>query len=97
MAGWVTNVSVEEGDAVSVAQMLAIIDDRESRLRVRQLEAQVRIIGAERELIDEQTRSRLETQQARLNAASASVSVLHAQTELATADPGRTRIRSKHA
>ena len=98
VAGWVTNVSVEEGDAVTVAQVLAIIDDRESRLRVRQLEAQVRIIGAdrdrlaaERELIDAQTRSRLETQQARLNAARASVSALEAQTELAAAELGRTR------
>lgn len=98
VAGWVTNVSVEEGDAVTVAQVLAIIDDRESRLRVRQLEAQVRIIGAdrdrlaaERELIDAQTRSRLETQQARLNAARASVSALEAQTELAAAELGRAR------
>lgn len=98
VAGWVTNVSVEEGDAVTVAQVLAIIDDRESRLRVRQLEAQVRIIGAdrdrlaaERELIDARTRSRLETQQARLNAARASVSALEAQTELAAAELGRAR------
>ena len=98
VAGWVTNVSVEEGDAVTVAQLLAMIDDRESRLRVSQLEAQVRTIGAdrdrlgaERDLIDEQTRSRLDTQQARLNAASASVSALEAQTELATAELGRAR------
>ena len=98
VAGWVTNVSVEEGDAVTVAQLLAMIDDRESRLRVNQLEAQVRTIGAdrgrlgaERDLIDEQTRSRLETQQARLNAARASVSALEAQTELATAELGRAR------
>ncbi len=98
VAGWVTNVSVEEGDAVTVAQLLAMIDDRESRLRVNQLEAQVRTIGsdrdrlgAERDLIDEQTRSRLKTQQARLNAASASVSALEAQTQLATAELGRAR------
>ena len=98
VAGWVTSVSVEEGDAVSVAQVLAIIDDRESRLRVRQLEAQVRtigadrnLLGAERELIDEQTRSRIETQRARLNAARASVSALEAQAELATAELGRAR------
>ena len=98
VSGWVTKISVEEGDVVSVNQVLASIDDRESRLRINQLAAQVRTIeadrdrlGAERELIDEQTRTRLETQQARLNAASASVSALEAQTELATAELGRAR------
>lgn len=98
VSGWVTKVSVEEGDAVEANQVLAIIDDRESRLRVQQLEAQVRTIesdrdrlGAERDLIDDQTRSRLETQQSRLNAAEASVSALEAQTDLATAELARAR------
>jgi membrane fusion protein (multidrug efflux system) len=98
VSGWVTNISVEEGDAVAANQVVAIVDDRESRLRVKQLEAQVRTIGAdrdrldaERELIDVQTRSRLETQQSRLNAASASVSALEAQTDLATAELARAR------
>jgi len=98
VSGWVTNVSVEEGDAVDANQVLAIIDDRESRLRVKQLQAQFRTIGAERDrlgaerdLIDEQTRSRLETQQSRLNASSASVSALDAQTELANAELARAR------
>ncbi|GMR24433.1 MAG: HlyD family secretion protein [Acidobacteriota bacterium] len=98
VSGWVTNVSVDESDAISVNQVLAIVDDRESRLRVNQLEAQVRTIGADRDrlgaergLIDEQTRSRLETQRSRLNAASASVSALAAQTELAAAELARAR------
>lgn len=98
VSGWVTDVSVEEGDAVNAKEVLAIIDDRESRLRVKQLEAQLRTIeadrerlGAERALIDEQTRSRLETQQSRLNAARASVSALDAQSELATAELARAR------
>jgi membrane fusion protein (multidrug efflux system) len=98
VSGWVTNVSVEEGDAVAANQVLAMVDDRESRLRVNQLEAQVRTIeadrdrlDAERELIDVQTRSRLETQQSRLNAAKASVSALEAQTDLATAELARAR------
>jgi membrane fusion protein (multidrug efflux system) len=98
VSGWVTNVSVEEGEAIAMDQVLAIVDDRESRLRVSQLEAQVRTIeadrgrfGAERELIDEQTRSRLETQQSRLHAAGASVSALEAQTDLASAELARAR------
>jgi membrane fusion protein (multidrug efflux system) len=96
VSGWVTNVSVEAGDAVESNQVLANVDDRESRLRVKQLEAQVRTIeadrdrlGAEGDLIDDQTRSRLETQQSRLNAAKASVSALEAQSELATAELAR--------
>ena len=98
VSGWVTDVSVEEGDTVDASEVLATIDDRESRLRVKQLEAQLRTIeadrerlGAERALIDEQTRSRLETQQSRLNAARASVSALDAQSELATAELARAR------
>ena len=98
VSGWVTKVSVQEGDAVTADQVLAVVDDRESRLRVLQLNAQVRTIGAdrgrldaERDLIDEQTRSRLETQQSRLNAAKASVSALDAQSELATAELARAR------
>lgn len=98
VSGWVTDLSVEEGDTVDVNEVLATIDDRESRLRVKQLEAQFRTIeadrdrlDAERALIDEQTRSRLETQQSRLNAARASVSALDAQSELATAELARAR------
>ena len=98
VSGWVTNLSVEEGDVVKANQVLASIDHRESRLRLNQLEAQVRTtesdrdrLGAERNLIDEQTRSRLQTQQARLNAASASVSALSARNELATAELDRAR------
>ena len=98
VSGWVTNLSVEEGDVIKANQVLASIDHRESRLRLNQLEAQVRTtesdrdrLGAERNLIDEQTRSRLQTQQARLNAASASVSALSARNELATAELDRAR------
>lgn len=98
VSGWVTGVSVEEGDAIARNQVLAVVDDRESRLRVRELESQVRRaradrdrLRAERDLIDEQTRSRLETQQSRLNAAEGSVSALEAQTELARAELARAR------
>ena len=98
VSGWVTDVAVEEGAPISANQVLATIDDRESRLRVKQLEAQLLTTEADRErlraeraLIDEQTRTRLETQQSRLNAASASVSALEAQTDLATAELARAR------
>jgi len=98
VSGWVTDVVVEEGNAVRANQMLASIDDRESRLRVQQLEAQLRTtqadrerLDAERALIDEQTSTRLQTQQSRLNAARASVSALDAQTELASAEHARAR------
>lgn len=98
VAGWVSNVAVEEGDRIAANQILATIDDRESRLRVQQLEAQLRTVEsekarlrAERELIDKQTASHYETALKSLNAARASVSALEAQLDLARSELARAQ------
>ncbi len=89
VSGWVSNVSASLGDLVVNGGVLAMIDDRESRLRLAELEAQVNGIQAERararadlELVNQQTTSRLASEQANLNAAKVSVSSLKPQREL---------------
>ena len=96
VAGWVSSVEVEEGDKIDADQLLARIDERESRLRVQQLEIQLQTneaekarMRAERELIDQQTASHYETELKSLNAATASVSALDAQLELARSERAR--------
>ncbi|MDX1433758.1 MAG: HlyD family secretion protein, partial [Gammaproteobacteria bacterium] len=98
VSGWVDKVAVEEGDRIDESQILVSVDDRESRLRVQQLEVQLRSVEsekarlrAERELIDKQTSSHYETELKRLNAAQASVSALEAQLELAQSELARAQ------
>jgi membrane fusion protein (multidrug efflux system) len=78
VAGWLTDVTIVEGAAVKAKQVLATVDDRDARLRVQQLEAQLAStesekakLRAERDLVDQQTASRLETHRKQLAAANA--------------------------
>ena len=48
VSGWVSNISASLGDTVVKSGVLAMIDDRESQLRLAELEAQVAGIQAER-------------------------------------------------
>ncbi len=90
VAGWVTDLPVNEGDRIRKDQVLVTIDDRDSRLLVRQLEARIdglkarreRLV-AERELVDAQTDSRVRTELSAVNAAAAKISALEPQVELA--------------
>ena len=73
--------------------MLAQVDARESQLLVRELNARAEGVGserrrmlAERDLIDQQTESRLETQQSTASAAQATVAALDPQLELARSE-----------
>ncbi|MFT5449416.1 MAG: membrane fusion protein (multidrug efflux system) [Gammaproteobacteria bacterium] len=93
VSGWLGKVSVRAGDTIKVGQVLARVDARESRLLVRELnsraegaDAERRRMLAERDLIDLQTRSRLETQQSTASAAQATVAALDAQLELANSE-----------
>jgi membrane fusion protein (multidrug efflux system) len=93
VSGWLEEVSVRAGDTIEVGQVLARVDARESQLLVRELnaraegaEAERRRMLAERDLIDRQTRSRLETQQSTASAAQATVTALDAQLELANSE-----------
>jgi len=93
VAGWLTDVSIVEGATVKARQVLATVDDRDSRLRAKQLEAQLAgtesekgRLRAERELVDQQTSSRLATQHKQLAAANASVNALEARLKLAQSE-----------
>jgi membrane fusion protein (multidrug efflux system) len=93
VAGWVTEVAVTEGDAVDKNQVLFKIDDRESSLKLAELEARIKRnkadrdrLRSERQLIDEQIKSRYETLQSVVSAAEASVASLTAQLDLAKGD-----------
>jgi len=97
VAGWVTKILVSEGDQVKVGQVMVQIDLRESRLRVRELDAQRLRIQADRtrlrmekSLADSQTSSRYKTRQSALSAARAAVSSLKPQLDLARANLARS-------
>ena len=93
VAGWLSEMRVRAGDTVKVGQVLAQVDARESQLLVRELnarsegaDAERRRMLAERDLIDQQTKSRLETQQSTASAAQATVAALDPQLELARSE-----------
>ena len=88
VSGWVTALPVTEGQTINADQMLVKIDDRESKLLVKQLEARRDAIKAQRDrlvtqrsLVDVQTKSRVNTQFAAVNAAAATVDALKPQLE----------------
>jgi membrane fusion protein (multidrug efflux system) len=88
VAGWVTELPVTEGQLVGGNQMLIKVDDRESNLLIKQLQARKAAVAgqrdrlvAERKLVDSQTETRVNTQLAAVNAAKATVSALKPQLE----------------
>lgn len=98
VAGWVTAISVSEGDRVRPGSVLLTIDSRESELKVKELEAQIAGIGAERDrtlaerrLVDKETASRLKSEKARLAASQVTQSSLQPQLALAQREHERAR------
>lgn len=94
--GWVTAVEVTAGDTVRKGDILVRIDDRESRLRVQELDAQLAGIARRREeieariaLTDRQTQSRITAQQAAIRAAEAALAAATAQRDLAKTENDR--------
>ena len=94
--GWVTALEVTEGDAAQRGRVLIRIDDRESRLRVEELAAQLAGIARRREeieariaLTDRQTQSRITAKQAAVRAAEAALAGATAQRDLARQDNDR--------
>jgi len=93
VSGWVTQVAVTEGQSVEKDQVLFQIDDRESELKVSELDARLNRNVAERErlrrergLIDEQIKTRYQTLLSAVSAAEATVASLSAQLDLANGD-----------
>ncbi|MEK9724995.1 MAG: biotin/lipoyl-binding protein, partial [Rhodospirillaceae bacterium] len=98
VAGWVTEVAVEEGQAIEQGTALVVIDDREARAITDELTAQLEGVGAEKqrleaqqELVRKQTDSRLAAERSELSAAQVTVSSLNPQLELAKREVERTR------
>ncbi len=98
VAGWLTDLEVEQGDRVSIGKILMRIDARESQLLITQILAQVhgaeseyKRLEAQRVLTDMRTRTRLETQGSMARAASATVGALEPQLELANSELRRAR------
>lgn len=96
VAGWVTEVAITEGDTVDRNQVLFQVDDRESKLKLNEMEAQQSRNLADRErlrrerlLIDEQIKTRYQTLLSAVTAAEASVASLKAQFDLAKSDLAR--------
>ena len=89
VAGWVTRLDVSEGSRISAGQVLLVIDSRESKLRVAELDAQISgldaeavRLAAERRLVDDQTASLYSSERSRLEAAKIAVSSLQPQLKL---------------
>jgi len=94
--GWVTDVGVIAGDSVHKGDVLVRIDDRESRLRAQELDAQLAGIARRREeiearivLTDHQTQSRITARQAAVRAAEAALAAAKAQRNLAKTENDR--------
>lgn len=93
VAGWVTNIAVTEGDSVAQDQILFQIDDRESKLKMMELDARLKRNLADRErlrreraLTEEQIRTHYRTLLAAVNAAEATVASLAAHLTLVRSD-----------
>ena len=98
VAGWITKIPVAEGQNVSAHTALAVIDNREAKLIVDELAAQLLGVGAqksrlraEQDLVEKQTASRLAAEQSELTAAQVTVSSLDPQLKLAKRELQRTR------
>ncbi len=98
VAGWVTEMSISEGDDISKGQVIVQIDSRESDLLAEQLVARVQGVEAERQrliaekgLVDVQTKSRYRTQKSVLGTSEAEVSSLKPQLQLARTEFKRTK------
>ena len=96
VAGWVTKIGVTEGDSVAMDQVLFQIDDRESKLKMAELDARLKRNLADRErlrrertLTEEQIRTRYQTLTSAVNAAEATVASLTPQLSLARGDLAR--------
>ena len=103
VAGWVTSLEVTEGSKVEDGEVLLGIDDRESRLRLSELEAQLSGIEAERDrlaaerrLVDKQTISLYSSEVSQLDAARVAVSSLEPQLNLAKRKYQRARKLFEH-
>ncbi|MAH85223.1 MAG: hypothetical protein CBB68_13390 [Rhodospirillaceae bacterium TMED8] len=98
VAGWITRVPAKEGQEVEVGTTLIVIDDREAKLILDELAAQLGAVGAEKirlhaeqELVRKRTDSRLLSVRSELTAAEVTVTSLKPQLDLARRDLERNK------
>ena len=79
-SGWVNEIPVREGSRVAEGDVLVLIDRRDSELRFREIESQIKATDAEKaemaaeiSMTDSQTESRTEIQSSMLSAAQAAL------------------------
>ena len=94
--GWVAEVKVIAGDGVAAGGLLVRIDDRDSTLALREIEARLASLGARRgelearlDMIDRQTSSLQAVSRARLEVARAALPAAEAERIFAEAEFGR--------
>lgn len=98
VSGWITELPVIEGDDVKKGDLLAQVDDRDSRLRrealaakLKAIENQMAVVRAQAGQIDQETLGRYESEQNRLAAAEAQAAALSVQVKQAHDDYQRAR------
>ena len=98
VSGWVTKISVSEGDTVRPGQVLVSIDDRDANLRLTELEARLSSIDAERArlvaekaMVDRQTKSQYDMRNSQLTAVRAALAGRKSDLDLAKTDFERTK------
>ncbi|MFZ4408476.1 MAG: HlyD family secretion protein [Paracraurococcus sp.] len=94
--GWVAEVTVIAGDSVAAGGLLVRIDDRDSILALREIEARLASLGARRgelearlDMVDRQTGSQQAVSRARLEVARATLPAAEAERLFAEAEFGR--------
>jgi membrane fusion protein (multidrug efflux system) len=98
VSGWITRLSVSEGDKVEAGDVLVAIDDRDAKLRLAELDARLLSIDAERarleaekQMVDLQTSSQYKMRNSQLRAVQAALAGRQSDLDLAGTDFERTR------
>ena len=98
VAGWVTKITVIEGDPIRAGHILVQVDDRDSRLRLSEMGTRIDEIKAEQsrvrteiEMSHQQTRRRHEAQDFRVSAARAKLQAAGTQLKLAGSEHARVK------
>jgi len=98
VAGWVTRVAVQEGQAVAAGAVLVEVDRRDAALALEELDAQRAALAADRArllaeqaLVRSQTESHLHSVRAELDAARVAASSLEPQRSLARSELKRSQ------
>ncbi len=98
VSGWITKISVSEGDTIKAGDVLVSIDNRDATLRLAELAARLLSIdaerarlGAQKQMVDRQTSSQYEMRNSQLRAVQAALAGRQSDLDLAKTDFERTR------